>query len=75
MADMKYHEKIKALYGVPDVMVKEPERLLLTAIGRTTAWRMERDGKFPKRRTQSSNHVSWSMADLMEWVDNRDGGA
>ena len=38
MASIEYHKKIKDMYGVPDVRVKEPQRLLLTAISRVTAF-------------------------------------
>ena len=71
MASIEYHKKIKDMYGVPDVRVKEPQRLLLTAISRVTAWRMEKEGLFPKRKRMSSNHVTWSMAEIMEWLDEQ----
>ena len=70
MADMKYHLKIKELYGVPDIQVREPHRKLITGIGRVTAWRLEKEGKFPNRKATGGKHVSWSMAELMEWVDD-----
>ena len=75
MADIKYHQKIKELYGVPDIQVREDDRKKITAICRMTAWNLEKEGKFPKRKTLSGNHVSWSMAELMEWVDNRGGAS
>ena len=73
MADPKYHELIKNLYGLPDIQVRDAERAKLTGVSRTVAWNWEKTGRFPKRRKNSGNHVTWSMAELMEWND-RDRG-
>ncbi|MCH1926395.1 AlpA family transcriptional regulator [Shewanella sp. C32] len=57
-----------------DRIVREPERKLITAVGRTTAWHLERRGLFPKRRQlfPHSNNVGWLLSELNEWVASRE---
>lgn len=56
-----------------DRIVREDERKLITAIGRTTAWALERRGLFPKRRKlyPESPAVGWLLSELNEWVASR----
>ena len=75
MAASQYHNQIKELYGVPDIRVREHQRRLITGLSRTAAWKKEKEGKFPKRKTTSSNHVTWSMAELLQWADNKEAGS
>ncbi|MGI9273661.1 MAG: helix-turn-helix transcriptional regulator [Endozoicomonas sp.] len=72
MAAIEYHQLVKKLYGVPDIRVREAQRREITGVSRTAAWKLEKTGKFPERRVTSTNHVSWSMAELLEWADNRE---
>ncbi|QSX33959.1 AlpA family phage regulatory protein [Shewanella avicenniae] len=63
-----------------DRIVREPERKQLTAIGRTTAWQLERRGLFPKRRHlyPHSAAMGWLLSELNEWIASRkpvNGGA
>ena len=49
-----------------DRFVREPECRALTGLSRSTRWRLERSGEFPKRRRLSSNGVgcyvpTWRM--------------
>lgn len=37
-------------------------------LGRTTAWRLEQQGKFPKRFKIGPNSVGWLEADIDEFV-------
>jgi prophage regulatory protein len=41
------------------------------ALSRSTIWRMERAGQFPKRRRLSVNKVAWWEPEIEEWVRNR----
>jgi predicted DNA-binding transcriptional regulator AlpA len=43
----------------------------LVGLSRTTIWRFERDGKFPKRRRLSVNAVGWMASDVRQWVAER----
>jgi prophage regulatory protein len=56
------------------VELKEKIRL-----SRSTVWRMEKAGKFPKRRQISPNSVGWLSSEVDQWLTERDapqlGGA
>ena len=41
------------------------------ALSRSTIWRMERAGQFPKRRRLSVNKVAWWEPEIEEWLRNR----
>jgi prophage regulatory protein len=43
----------------------------LTGLSRMTIYRLERDGKFPKRRRLSQNSVAWLESDIAAWADTR----
>jgi prophage regulatory protein len=42
------------------------------ALSRSTIWRMERAGHFPKRRRLSVNKVAWWEPEIEEWIRNRE---
>jgi prophage regulatory protein len=42
------------------------------ALSRSTIWRMERAGQFPKRRRLSVNKVAWWEPEIEEWLQNRE---
>jgi prophage regulatory protein len=39
-----------------------------TGLSRSTIWRLERQGVFPKHRRISSNAVAWLEQEVNEWV-------
>lgn len=42
-----------------------------TGLSRTTIWRRERAGKFPRRKTLgSSSAVGWLEHEIEEWIDS-----
>ena len=46
----------------------EPEVHRLTNLSRTTRWRLEREGKFPKRVRLSGNRVGWQADEVLAWI-------
>ncbi|MCW8883679.1 MAG: AlpA family phage regulatory protein [Motiliproteus sp.] len=42
-------------------------------VSRTTIWRMQRKGVFPKKRQLSDGRVGWLASDVYEWIDSREG--
>ncbi len=42
-----------------------------TQVSRSTAWRLERDGHFPRRRQLSANAVGWLRGEIEAWVSSR----
>ena len=54
-----------------DRFVREPECKKITGLSRTTRWRLERVGAFPKRRRISENAVGWLESELQKWLENK----
>src|SRR5215468_1669096 len=40
-------------------------------VSRTTLWRMERAGLFPRRIQVSANRIGWLESDVDAWLDER----
>ena len=54
-----------------DSFVREPECRRITGLSRVTRWRLEREGKFPRRRRLSSGAVGWLRSEIAHWVATR----
>ena len=46
----------------------EEERLRITGVSRVQFWRLERDGKAPRRVPLGPNSVGWLRHELDEWI-------
>lgn len=61
---------------VADRLVREKERQLITQLSRTSAWNLERQGLFPRRRklnpAAGGSSVCWLYSELMEFVNSRE---
>lgn len=44
---------------------------LLVGLSRSSIWRLEIEGKFPKRVVLSNRCVRWSTQEVEQWVDAR----
>ena len=42
-----------------------------TGLSRSTIWRLERRGGFPKHRRISSNAVAWVEGEVVEWMRSK----
>lgn len=42
-----------------------------TQLSRSTTWRMERQGAFPRRRQLSANSVGWLRSEVDTWIQSR----
>jgi predicted DNA-binding transcriptional regulator AlpA len=40
-------------------------------ISRTTIWRLERAGRFPKRLQLTANRVGWDVEDIQRWIASK----
>lgn len=54
-----------------DRFMREPEVHNITGLSRTTRWRLEREGKFPRRRAISDASVGWLESEIDSWVADR----
>jgi prophage regulatory protein len=51
--------------------IREAECLKITGLSRTTRWKLEKAGKFPKRCKISANSIGWLASDLDKWISSR----
>ncbi len=54
-----------------DRFLREAEVARITGLSRTTRWRMERRGEFPRRRSISRNAVAWLASEIEAWMAER----
>lgn len=43
----------------------------LTSLSRATVWRLERAGRFPRRRQIGPNRIAWIRNEVQTWIDTR----
>lgn len=53
-----------------DRLIREKERQRITSISRTTAYTLEKEGRFPARKALGRNSCAWLLSDLLLWVRN-----
>lgn len=51
-----------------DRVVRKPEAINMTGLSDSTHWRLEQQGKFPKRRQITPNAVGYLLSELQEWI-------
>lgn len=54
-----------------DSFLRAKDVVRVTGLSRTTIWRLEKSGKFPRRKTLSVNAVGWRGSEVYAWVDQR----
>ena len=52
-------------------ILRTPEVLEATGLGRTTIWRMVKRGDFPAPVRLSVRAVGWRRADVERWIESR----
>ncbi len=53
-----------------DRIIRESECEKTSGLSRTTRWRLESIGLFPKRRVIGPNSVGWLESEITEWQEN-----
>ena len=43
----------------------------MTGLSRTTIWRLENDGEFPKRRQLGLRRIGWIESEVLDWMESR----
>nr|WP_092520909.1 AlpA family phage regulatory protein [Xenorhabdus japonica] len=65
------HRSILSEYSEPyNRLIREKECQHITSISRTSAWKLENEGRFPARKPLGRNSCAWSLSDLLHWVHN-----
>ena len=54
-----------------DHVVSAKERRKLVPYSDMHIWRLERDGRFPKRIKLGPHRVGWSLNEIVEWINAR----
>lgn len=52
-------------------VVREAERFRMTGLSRVQWWRLERDGKVPRRIHLGENSVGWLRSEIENWITDR----
>jgi len=55
----------------PNKILREPQVADRTGLSKSTRWRQERDGKFPKRVHLSAHTVGWREHEINQWIETR----
>ena len=58
-------------YIVTSRFIRLPEVLHLTGLSRSTVYRMEGRGDFPKRRQLGAGSVGWNYGEVIAWMEAR----
>lgn len=51
-----------------DRLLRFPQVKEMTGLSRTTVWRMEKAGNFPKSRAISSRMTVWLESEVQAWI-------
>ena len=51
-------------------IIRKPEAASMTGLSEVTLWRLEKEGKFPKRRQLSSSRtVGYLLSEVLTWME------
>jgi prophage regulatory protein len=65
------HARRTAAPARDDRIIREPECRQITGLSRSTRWRLERAGKFPRRRKLSAAASGWLASEIAAWLAER----
>ncbi|KPJ97354.1 MAG: hypothetical protein AMJ60_11600 [Desulfobacterales bacterium SG8_35] len=52
-------------------VIRKPELLAIIGLSDPTIWRMEKDGKFPKRLRLGGNSCGWLESEVDGWLQEK----
>ena len=52
-------------------IISTREAMRLTGLGRTTIWKLEREGRFPRKRQLSDRRVGYLRMEVTFWIGDR----
>jgi len=70
-SDTKKEEPVEVRAISFDGILSSEDVELVSSYSRTTIWREERAGRFPKRVQLSPGRVGWIGAEVLEWIRSR----
>ena len=57
--------------GIAPLVVRPTEIAYVLGVSRPTAYRLEREGSFPRRRQLGPRATGWLLGDLENWLQSR----
>jgi prophage regulatory protein len=66
-----HESKVERLEAVPLRFIRFTAVRDRTGLSRSTIWRLERRGAFPKHKRLSTNAVGWLEQEIDQWVRSR----
>jgi predicted DNA-binding transcriptional regulator AlpA len=54
-----------------DRIIRSKEVLEKTGLSRTTIWRLEKTGEFPRRVSLGGNMIGWRLSEINRWIEKR----
>jgi prophage regulatory protein len=63
--------KVIFMSDLQERIMRYPHLKATTGLSRSTIWRLERDGNFPKRIQLSKNAVGWKQSEVSQWLQSR----
>ncbi len=57
-----------------DQFLREPQVAAITGLSKSTRWRLEKFGKFPKKRQLAAKAVGWLSSEIAAWMHARSAG-
>ncbi len=58
--------------NTPDRIIRAKEVQEMIGISRTTLWRMEKKGEFPRRVSLGVGSVGWRLGEVKQWINQRE---
>lgn len=52
-------------------VLREKDRFRLTGLSRVQVWRLEKEGKFPKRIRLGKSSVGWLASEIDTWITDK----
>lgn len=52
-------------------IIRPTELAEMLSVSRVTLWRMEKEGRLPRRRKIAARAVGWLESDIKEWLEER----
>ena len=54
-----------------DRIIRKPECSHIVALSDVQIWRLEKQGRFPRRIQLGANSVGWRLSEVMHWIEQR----
>jgi prophage regulatory protein len=65
------HPAASAVALANDAIIREQKCRRISGLSRSTRWRLERAGKFPRRRKISEKATGWLRSEVDGWLADR----